>query len=37
MIWFFSWFARVSKNLPEDVVLDEPTTNEIEDGEDGPP
>ena len=35
MIWFFSWFARVSKNLPEDAVLDEPTTNEIEDDEDG--
>ena len=35
MIWFFSWFARVSGNLPEDVVLDEPTTNEIEDDEDG--
>ena len=35
MIWFFSWFARVAENLPEDAVLDEPTTNEIEDDEDG--
>ena len=35
MIWFFSWLARVSENLPEDAVLDEPTTNEIEDDEDG--
>ena len=22
VIWFFSWFARVSENLPEDAVLD---------------
>ena len=35
MIWFFSWLARVSENLPEDAVLDEPTTNEIDDDEDG--
>ena len=34
MIWFFNWLARVSGNLPEDVVLDEPTTKEIEDDED---
>ena len=35
MIWFFRWFARVSENLPENAVLNEPTTNEIEGDEDG--
>ena len=35
MVWFFRWLARVSENLPENAVLNEPTTNEIEDDEDG--